>query len=521
VSWWSRFKPTKPRLTIAGLLSSLEEGYVVFDQEGFCLPIQSKAAANYLGFDPSRKHIIEILGIEKKREAEFMEWYSFFFNPELIFSDVADLGPQNITVDDRHIAIKWRPFFGDDEQVIGVIMIALDDTERSAAEERVRKLKDYADLVVKFTNDKNMFINFFQFVSEEVKKVQAKDRNVKKGDVLRLFHTVKGGAASLSMIPIRDLCHQIEHELSEFIETGPSRAEMLEEFSRQATELDRAIRAFQRENRKVFGGVNWSLGTTREVSTEKLLQFAREFQNQISGDLLERFIEEVVSVPVEQLFEQARGVIAANSQRFAKLVYFEVESDDVRMIPENYTSFLSSLIHLFNNMVDHGIEIPAVRKRASKHETGMIRVKVDEGNDGERFGLDTSVTSQFIRFEISDDGRGIDPELIRKRMLDNLGLDTSNESDEEVIYHVFDHGFSTKKSVSHVSGRGVGLDAVRESILELGGKIAMQSEVGQGTTFEIVLPHFKRVDIGAKDILQEASQQWVDRSTRIDSKKAS
>jgi chemotaxis protein histidine kinase CheA len=93
-----------------------------------------------------------------------------------------------------------------------------------------------------------------------------------------------------------------------------------------------------------------------------------------------------------------------------------------------------------------------------------------------------------LKIFIQDDGAGIDPEHIRQKLY-QMHVNCSRETDAQVIYHIFDSGFSTKTEVSHTSGRGIGMDAVHFEIKKLGGKIELRSEKGQGTRFDITVPY--------------------------------
>jgi two-component system chemotaxis sensor kinase CheA len=144
-----------------------------------------------------------------------------------------------------------------------------------------------------------------------------------------------------------------------------------------------------------------------------------------------------------------------------------------------YANFLKSMIHIFRNIVDHAIELPEERVEQGKDERGRIRCNLLKSN------------SSFI-IEIFDDGAGINPSTILT-LAQAKGIYTSEQaavlSDEEIINTIFLDAFSTKKEVSMLSGRGVGLSAVRNEILALGGTIEARSKVNEGTTFTIALPY--------------------------------
>ncbi|MEM8799685.1 MAG: chemotaxis protein CheW [Pseudomonadota bacterium] len=136
------------------------------------------------------------------------------------------------------------------------------------------------------------------------------------------------------------------------------------------------------------------------------------------------------------------------------------------------------LTHMVRNSADHGIEMPEVRRKSGKAETGKIRLNAfHEGG--------------HIIVEISDDGAGINAERIAKKVLD-VGLATRSEleqmSENQIQKYIFHPGLSTAEEITSVSGRGVGMDVVRTNIEKIGGTIDLVSTPGKGTTFQIKIP---------------------------------
>ncbi|MDY6992295.1 MAG: chemotaxis protein CheA, partial [Pseudomonadota bacterium] len=134
------------------------------------------------------------------------------------------------------------------------------------------------------------------------------------------------------------------------------------------------------------------------------------------------------------------------------------------------------LVHLVRNALDHGIELPEQRRLAGKPETGLLHLHA--------FHQGGSIVIQ-----INDDGAGVDLETVREKAI-KRGLVTREENitEEQLLELIFQPGFSTAKQVNDLSGRGVGMDVVRRNIRSLGGTIEIQSQFGQGTTFNIRLP---------------------------------
>ncbi|RYG85869.1 MAG: chemotaxis protein CheA, partial [Alphaproteobacteria bacterium] len=134
------------------------------------------------------------------------------------------------------------------------------------------------------------------------------------------------------------------------------------------------------------------------------------------------------------------------------------------------------LIHLIRNCCDHGIEMPDVREQKGKNPQGTVKLSASqEGN--------------HIVIKIIDDGKGIDPAMIRRKAIEKgLISEDANLSDRDSLNLIFEAGFSTAEKVTNLSGRGVGMDVVKRQIMKLKGSIDLESVPGEGMTVTIRLP---------------------------------
>ncbi len=161
-----------------------------------------------------------------------------------------------------------------------------------------------------------------------------------------------------------------------------------------------------------------------------------------------------------------------------KQVDIELDGRDTELDRSIIEAIKDPLTHVVRNSIDHGIEGPAERLAAGKSATGRLRMRAfHEGGQ--------------VNIEISDDGRGIDPEKLRERAVAR-GLLTHEQAsrlnDREAIQLIFLAGFSTAEKVSNVSGRGVGMDVVKTNVERIGGMVDVQSTVGAGTTLRMKIP---------------------------------
>jgi two-component system sensor histidine kinase and response regulator WspE len=135
-------------------------------------------------------------------------------------------------------------------------------------------------------------------------------------------------------------------------------------------------------------------------------------------------------------------------------------------------------IHLMRNAIDHGIELPEERLAAGKPEAGRIVIELSE--DAQKFIV-----------SISDDGRGVDIDAVRRNAVEKGKIEkdqAANLNDEQVLELLLMPGFSTSKAVTEFSGRGVGMDAVANTIRSAGGSVAISSKMGTGMSITLSLP---------------------------------
>jgi len=195
----------------------------------------------------------------------------------------------------------------------------------------------------------------------------------------------------------------------------------------------------------------------------------------ITGELQEGVMR-IRMVPINQIFSRFPRIVRDLSKSLNRKINLVIEGGETELDKSVVEDLLDPIMHSVRNSADHGIEDPTERLKAGKSETGTITLKA--ANEG-----------SMIIIEISDDGRGIDTGAVRERALERGLIHPDRElTGAEAFNLIFEPGFSTAKSVTNISGRGVGLDVVKRQIEKLNGTVTVRSECGLGTTFTIRLP---------------------------------
>lgn len=199
-------------------------------------------------------------------------------------------------------------------------------------------------------------------------------------------------------------------------------------------------------------------------------------------DLLERntrdLQEAVIGVrmlPVDAVFRRFPRLVRDLSTRLGKQVRLRTVGESTELDKGLIEKIADPLVHLVRNSIDHGLELPEVRRAAGKDETGTIT-------------LAASHQGGHIVVEVSDDGRGLNRGKILEKARERGIAVPDNPTDAQVWDLVFAPGFSTAEEITDLSGRGVGMDVVRRNIQGLGGEVQLESNAGHGTRVLIRLP---------------------------------
>ncbi|ETR72632.1 MAG: Chemotaxis protein cheA [Candidatus Magnetoglobus multicellularis str. Araruama] len=182
--------------------------------------------------------------------------------------------------------------------------------------------------------------------------------------------------------------------------------------------------------------------------------------------------------PIGSLLGKLPRIVRDLSKKLNKKIDIITFGNEVELDKSILETLSDPLTHLIRNCSDHGIESPEERLKKGKSDKGTISIQAFH-------------EAGQINITITDDGRGIDPEMIKKRVIEN-GFKNESEladmSDKEILSFIMIPGFSTSQKVSNVSGRGVGMDVVKTSIEQFGGTLELNSSVGEGTTIHLRLP---------------------------------
>jgi two-component system chemotaxis sensor kinase CheA len=199
--------------------------------------------------------------------------------------------------------------------------------------------------------------------------------------------------------------------------------------------------------------------------------------DRVVGDLQRRALS-LRTAPLLRVLDALPRLARDLARQTGKQVEVELSGAELELDRSILDRLADPLVHLVRNAVDHGIESPAERSAAGKHEAGRIEIAARREKSS-------------IRISVSDDGAGVDLAAVRGRAVERGLLHPDLAADlppEECLALVFHPGFSTREKVSDISGRGVGMDAVKATVESLGGRVELISEPGRGAAATLVVP---------------------------------
>lgn len=466
--------------TMSALLDSLGQGFFIFNAEGNILDVSSKACENTIECRPEGQKIWDILKIPVNKVDGFQKWMQTVFMEMLPFEDLAPLGPITYPHSaSRNIALEYHPLRTAEGAMEGVVVVASDITSLVEAQKQAEKEKEHAKLIINMIKSKReiqRFINEAQTLLESMRQEVTKDDGTYDTEELfRSLHTMKGGAALFSIKSVSEACHEAESLLAE-LKTNWSYPGYIA-LRGKCFEIEQNFIQFLAQTKEILGASGLPEERQIEIAISKLNQIARKVGN-LGGAVAQELLLELAMEPVSRFVEPYNEVMQSLAHRVDKMMApLKITNGHLMVIPEIYNGLFSTFVHAFRNAVDHGIETPEVRVDRNKPSEGQVEIS---------FEIIPGPQAHLL-VKIQDDGGGISPQRIREK-LTAKGIDCSEEDDHQVIQHIFDSQFSTREQVTDISGRGVGMDAIKSAAEGLQGRVWVESVIDQGNCLYVEVP---------------------------------
>lgn len=467
------------------MMDSLGQGFFIFDEDGTVLPVYSKASISMFDSVPQDKFVGDLLQIPEKEKESFRDFCNQLADEPIPFKDLVEMAPKKIiSKDQRQIFLEYHPIREQNGQITGTVVVSTDKTEEVIALEQADLKNKYVQMIVKILGNRTRFLSFLSDYGNTLENIKiCLDKNTSKNNqinfLMQNMHTIKGNASIFHLDQIPKYAHDYESELAKIKELPQKdqEAELLESLSR-ITNLEKMMDDFIKTNGKVLGISSWkNINPELNIAVKKLEQFHSILKENHSPDqLINHFTENILSQPVVELIGHYREQIQeiADDQE-KELAPLEIEGGETRVICGKHGELFTLLVHAFRNAVDHGIETPEERVSIGKKQAGRIKITIRK-------------ELNFLNIKLTDDGRGIDPKIIRSKLKEKNIPFSEDESDGQIIQHIFDPDFSTRSIITDISGRGIGMNTIKDHVIKMNGRIVVASVPGRGTTLAIMIP---------------------------------
>jgi two-component system chemotaxis sensor kinase CheA len=334
-------------------------------------------------------------------------------------------------------------------------------TDRLKSEQAEAEQRAFIAIIEFILKDRNGTVAFIEEASSLVASISG-DAPLPRAQLTRQLHTLKGNAGIFGLKPLAALCHELEDKLVADSGEGLERADR---------EQLRAAWSYWTGRLAVFLNDAGERGISMKTAEydQMLVAVIKNVPYVKLAEMLARLRLEPLHDRLTRLGDQATSLAARLNKG---LLSVNIEDNGVRGPTERWQSFWSSLVHVVRNAVDHGLESSDERKLLGKPLAPHVALRSHYAGDS-------------ILVEISDDGRGIDWARVAEKAK-SQGLPSANA--DQLKQALFADGFSTRDEITDLSGRGVGLAAARAECERLGGKVEVESQLGQGTLFRFRLP---------------------------------
>ncbi|MGD2134104.1 MAG: MHYT domain-containing protein [Maricaulaceae bacterium] len=471
---------------VRNLLDNADQGFLTVGADLKVGDQFSAACLTLLGGSPAGESIIDLLcqnapkdtGRDMRATLE-----SLFANFDDFSRDLKlELLPAAFEVNGRPLKVDYK--FLDDRHAL--MLIVTDVTETKRLTQEIERERQRLEMIVLAVAESETFVSLVDeyraFLTHELPDLAERfETSVPSGELYRRLHTYKGLLAQFSFYWSPSAIHDVETVMAEMFEWTA-------ESAREAFRPDALIEALDRDMaslEEVLGEDRMPSRGRATMSAKQLrtaAQSAREILQSEEGRAASPRLRKLLASLVEagnvevkaMLGLHARGVPALAAKLHKQVAPVLIEGDEVGLSPERYGAFFRTLVHVFRNAVDHGVEPPETRLEAGKPAEAAITCRVRDCGDA-------------VEIEIADDGCGIDRATLEDKLI-AAGKNPARIKAMALEDLVFFEGLSSRETAEETSGRGVGLAAVKAELDKLGGAVAARSDQGAGARFTFRIP---------------------------------
>jgi len=466
------------------LLDNAGQGFLTFNKEFIVDCEYSKECEKLIGKQIASVDITTLLFNNLKKAELFKESLTNAIKETVTIKRNAYLSllPSIILLNKKAVKLEYKILNNDK-----VMLILTNITSQKKLEKKVKQEQEILKMIVSVVSDSEVFYDtkkeYEEFIENYKNSIDKKATPLNNlSNLYRTIHTFKGTFSQLYIQNIVNFLHEVESDLStmqkEICDSNDEIIKFLESCDFK-TSYDKSLSIIEEVLGEEFLiSSNYLKVDIHDISIlqEKIEKIFNNFENTTPEykEILYT-VQNLSSTKLNSILHPYISLTKQLANRLEKEIYeLNIVGDKQISVNDTYKPFIKSLIHIFRNSIDHGIELPEKRVELDKDEKGTISCSYD-------------IINSNLQIIISDDGAGIDKDKIKSK-LEKKGIETKDLTDSEIYNYIFDDNFTTKEKVSDISGRGVGMGAVKAHLEELDGKVNITSTKDIGTTFEFIVP---------------------------------
>jgi two-component system chemotaxis sensor kinase CheA len=442
------------------VLDNVGQGFFTLDAAAHMSRERSAVLAEWLGPSADTETFVDLL----KRVAPAsgvwfgMAWESLF-EGMMPLEVTLDQLPKRLTVNGRELSLGYRPIMSASDELERVLVVISDITAELSRARAENDEREVTRLFARVFSDRAGFLEFFAEAQDQVESIVGNTFGNDVDGLKRAMHTLKGNVSLHGIDTVAKLCHELEEE---YKETGALSQPHLDQLHQRWLDLATKVR-----------GLLGDSDVKIEIDDDEYDNILEAIQSGNSRHEITEMIQAWRLEPTQKRLSRIAEQASALAVRLGKSpIDVRVEANRIRLKPEEWTDFWTASVHLIRNSIDHGLESPEERIALGKPEEGVITLR-------------TLLDDEYFSVEFQDNGRGIDWDSVAAKA---SAQKLPSKTRADLVNALFMSGFSTRTEATEISGRGIGLAAVRDACNKLGGSVEVLSTRGLGTTFKFVWP---------------------------------
>jgi two-component system chemotaxis sensor kinase CheA len=480
---------------VTTLLDNAGQGFLSFSCNLIIDDEYSKECIKLLGDNLAGQYIPNILFSTNKTKQKFFQktiLEACRIDSTLVQESILSLLPNEIILHRRALKLTYKIL-----ENKKLMLIITNITAQKKLEKKVKREQEVLKMIVEIISESDAFYdtkrdyeNFIHSYKDYINETKTSLNNI--SEIYRNIHTFKGAFSQLYMGDIVKFLHSLETKISLMIKESSHTNEKLiqlldntdfKENLQQELDIIETVLGKEFLNSQNYLKINYADINNLQKKIHNV--FKEQHVDTIASKEIIKQVSNLSNQKLNKLLKPYASLTKQLALKLDKEIYeFEILGDESFIVSEKYKPFIKSLLHVFRNSIDHGIEDQETRLLKEKDEIGTISCSFSVDNDR-------------IQIIISDDGRGINKEKVITKAVEEKIItqnEANNLTDNDIYALIFNAGLSTKETLSDISGRGIGMNAVRVEIDKLGGYIEISSQKDMGTTFTFNLPYKEERD---------------------------